>query len=226
MSGQINLFNPIFLKTKKVFSAVALFQAFVLVLSGAILMLGYAGYQSRELNKNAEIVTAQLRVAEAQVAKLRAMAAPPGANLALENSLATLEADIKNRQKIAAILQKSDFGNTKGYSAYMVAFARQIPNGLWLTGFNITGGGSEVALQGRSLKPELVPAYVSQLKLETIMQGKSFSALQMQLPQIVSAAVAGKVEINKPVEYAAYVEFDLRSSDSVEKNSPSGVKGK
>lgn len=226
MSGQINLFNPIFLKTKKVFSAVALFQAFVLVLSGAILMLGYAGYQSRELNKNAEIVTAQLRVAEAQVAKLRAMAAPPGANLALENSLATLEADIKNRQKIATILQKSDFGNTKGYSAYMVAFARQIPNGLWLTGFNITGGGSEVALQGRSLKPELVPAYVSQLKLETIMQGKSFSALQMQLPQIVSAAVAGKVEINKPVEYAAYVEFDLRSSDSVEKNSPSGVKGK
>ena len=88
MSGQINLFNPIFLKTKKVFSAVALIQAFGLVLLGAIMMLLYAQYQSRELNKNADIVTAQLRVAEAQVAKLRAMAAPAGANVALENSLA------------------------------------------------------------------------------------------------------------------------------------------
>ncbi len=226
MSGQINLFNPIFLKTKKVFSAAALFQAFGLVLLGAILMVAYAGYQSKELNKNADIVTAQLRVAETQVAKLRAMATPPGVNVVLENSLAKLDADIKNRQKIATILQKSDFGNTKGYSAYMVAFARQIPAGLWLTGFNITGGGSEVALQGRSLKPELVPAYVSQLKLETVMQGKSFSALQMQLPQIINPPVAGKVEVSKPVEYAAYIEFDLHSSDSVEKNSPSGVKGK
>lgn len=226
MSGQINLFNPIFLKTKKVFSAVALIQAFGLVLLGAIMMLMYAQYQSSELNKNAEIVTTQLRVAEAQVAKLRTMAAPAGANVALENSLVKLEADIKNRQKIATILQKSDFGNTKGYSAYMLAFGRQAPTGLWLTGFNITEGGNEVALQGRSVKPELVPQYVSQLKRENIMHGKSFSALQMQLPQIISVAVAGKVETIKPLEYASYIEFDLRSSDSAEKNNPSGVKGK
>lgn len=226
MSGQINLFNPIFLKTKKVFSAVALIQAFGLVLLGAIMMLMYAQYQSSELNKNAEIVTTQLRVAEVQVAKLRTMAAPAGANVALENSLVKLEADIKNRQKIATILQKSDFGNTKGYSAYMLAFGRQAPTGLWLTGFNITEGGNEVALQGRSVKPELVPQYVSQLKRENIMHGKSFSALQMQLPQIISVAVAGKVETIKPLEYASYIEFDLRSSDSAEKNNPSGVKGK
>lgn len=226
MSGQINLFNPIFLKKKKVFSAAALFQAFGLVFLGAILVLIYAAYQSKELNKSADIVTAQLHVAEAQVAKLRAMARPPGANVALENSLARLEADIKNRQKIATILQKSDFGNTKGYSAYMVAFARQIPAGLWLTGFNITGGGNEIALQGRSLKPELVPNYVNQLKLEAIMQGKSFSALQMQLPTMATASVQGKTDSGKSVEYAAYVEFDLRSSDTAEKNSPSGVKGK
>ena len=108
----------------------------------------------------------------------------------------------------------------------MLAFARQVPNGLWLTGFNITEGGNGVALQGRSLKPELVPLYVSQLKRENIMQGKSFSALQMQLPQISSVAVAGQIDTKKPVEYAAYIEFDLRSSDSAEKNSPSGVKGK
>ena len=66
MSGQINLFNPIFLKTKKVFSAVALIQAFGLVLFGAILVLIYAAYQSKELSKNADIVTAQLHAAEGE----------------------------------------------------------------------------------------------------------------------------------------------------------------
>lgn len=224
MSGQINLFNPIFLKTKKVFSALALVQAVGLLVLGGILMAMYVWYQARELNKNAEIITAQLRVAETQVAKLRAMTAPPGASEALGNALAKLETDIKNRQKITTILQKSDFGNTKGYSAYMLAFARQIPTGVWLTGFNITGGGNEVALQGRSLRPELVPIYVSQLKLETIMQGKSFSTLQMQLPPITSAAVQGKADNVKGFDYASYIEFDLRSSDASEKNSPAGVK--
>ena len=95
-----------------------------------------------------------------------------------------------------------------------------------MTSFNITGGGNDIAMQGRSLKPELVPVYVSQLKREDIMQGKSFSALQMQLPQIASVPVSGKVETSTPVEYAAYVEFDLRSSDSTEKNSQPGVNGK
>jgi Tfp pilus assembly protein PilN len=226
MSQQINLFNPIFLKTKKVFSAVALFQTFGLVLLGAILVMAYAIYQSIDLKKSAAIVSAQLRTVETQVAKLRAQVTTPGANKALEESLAKLEADIKNRQKIAVILQKSDFGNTQGYSAYLAAFARQIPNGLWLTGFDISGGGNEVGLQGRTLKPELVPTYISQLKREPIMQGKSFAALQMQLPPLANITSPTKSETAKQSERAAYIEFDLHSTDTTEKNSSTGVKVK
>jgi Tfp pilus assembly protein PilN len=226
MSGQINLFNPVFLKTEKVFSAVALIQAFGLVMLGSVAMAIYVVYQSNELIKNADIVTAQLRVAEVQVAKLRAMVAPTGAKVVLEQSLSKLESDIQNRQKIATILQTNDFGNTKGYSAYLAAFARQIPAGLWLTGFNITGGGNEVALQGRSLRPDLVPLYVTQLKREAVMQGKSFSALQIHLPTMNDEPIARKMDAGKPAPYAAYVEFDLRSSDSAEKNAAAEGNGK
>lgn len=229
MSQQINLFNPIFLKQKKFFSALALAQIFGMVLFGAVLLALYATYQAAELKRNAELVTAQLRIAEAQVTRVRAEAVAPVRDKALEEKLARLEAEIKGRQQIVEILQKSDFGNTKGYSAYLVAFARQIPTGVWLTGFDIHAGGSEIGLQGRTLKPEGVPQYVNQLKLESVMQGKSFATLEMQLPQVLNAGVQGKIEAVKQAlgsAPAAYIEFDLRSNDVPEKANAAGAKPK
>ena len=241
MSQQINLFNPIFLKQKKIFSAITLLQMSGLVLLGAVLVAIYTTFQSAELNRNAGIVAAQLRTAQAQVARLRADASAPAKSKALEDALVKVEAEIKSRQQISSILQKNDFGNTTGFSAYLVAFARQIPNGLWLTGFNISRAGNEIGLQGRTLKPELLPLYVTQLKRETVMQGKSFAELQMQIPRAASAAVAsnvghlndiigaatqGKSEAGKQLDAVPYIEFNLRSSITAEKANMTGVTGK
>ncbi|MDO8651992.1 MAG: PilN domain-containing protein [Undibacterium sp.] len=241
MSQQINLFNPIFLKQKKIFSAITLLQMSGLVLLGAVLVAIYTTFQSAELNRNAGIVAAQLRTAQAQVARLRADASAPAKSKALEDALVKVEAEIKSRQQISSILQKNDFGNTTGFSAYLVAFARQIPNGLWLTGFNISRAGNEIGLQGRTLKPELLPLYVTQLKREPVMQGKSFAELQMQIPRAASAAVAsnvghlndiigaatqGKSEAGKQPDAAPYIEFNLRSSITAEKANMTGVTGK
>ena len=241
MSQQINLFNPIFLKQKKIFSAITLLQMSGLVLLGAVLVAIYTTFQSAELNRNAGIVAAQLRTAQAQVARLRADASAPAKSKALEDALVKVEAEIKSRQQISSILQKNDFGNTTGFSSYLVAFARQIPNGLWLTGFNISRAGNEIGLQGRTLKPELLPLYVTQLKRETVMQGKSFAELQMQIPRAASAAVAsnvghlndiigaatqGKSEAGKQPDAAPYIEFNLRSSITAEKANMTGVTGK
>lgn len=241
MSQQINLFNPIFLKQKKIFSAITLLQMSGLVLLGAVLVAIYTTFQSAELNRNAGIVAAQLRTAQAQVARLRADASAPAKSKALEDALVKVESEIKSRQQISSILQKNDFGNTTGFSAYLVAFARQIPNGLWLTGFNISRAGNEIGLQGRTLKPELLPLYVTQLKRETVMQGKSFAELQMQIPRAASAAVAsnvghlndiigaatqGKSEAGKQLDAVPYIEFNLRSSITAEKANMTGVTGK
>jgi Tfp pilus assembly protein PilN len=222
MSQQINLFNPIFLKTKKIFSAIALLQAFGLVLVGAALLAAYAAYQSAGLNKSAALVSAQLRGVEVQVAKLRAETGTQVKNNALEVALAKLEAEIKSRQQIADILKRNDFGNTQGFSPYMQAFARQIPSGLWLTGFTLAAGGAEINLQGRTLKPEFVPVYVTQLTHENIMQGKSFGSLQMRLPATVMAAPSANSEVKKLAgapQSPPYIEFDLRSSYDADKNS-------
>ncbi|MFZ6750720.1 PilN domain-containing protein [Undibacterium sp. Ren11W] len=224
MSQQINLYNPIFLKTKKTLSALAILQSFVLVTLGALGVAWYVSFQAADLQRGADTVSAQLRAVEAQVSVLRAQNSGQLKNTALENAVAKTEAEIKAKQQIADVLQRRDFGNTQGYSSYMTAFARQIPSGLWLTGFTILGGGSEIALQGRTLKPELVALYVSQLKRENIMQGKSFSALKMELPVETKLSGSGQLNSGKTTHLPPYLEFDLRSSFAQDKADLAGAK--
>ncbi|AZP11500.1 PilN domain-containing protein [Undibacterium parvum] len=224
MSQQINLYNPIFLKTKKALSALALLQSFGLITLGSLGVALYVSLQASDLQRSADTVSAQLRAVETQVSVLRVQNSGQEKNPSLEAALAKTEAEIKAKQQITDVLQHRDFGNTQGYSSYMTAFARQIPSGLWLTGFTILGGGSEIALQGRTLKPELVALYVSQLKRESVMQGKGFSALKMELPIEIKASAADQLNPGKAKHLPAYLEFDLRSSFAQDKADLAGVK--
>jgi hypothetical protein len=206
MSQQINLFNPIFLKQKKYFSALAMAQALGLILLGALLLSVYSRYQFSGIRKEAANTTAQLGLVLAQLNQVKVEYAPQQKSQILEDGVKKTEAEVKSLQQVFDTLQKGDIGNTKGYSAYMRAFSHQIVDGLWLTGFSIIGAGSEMGLQGRALRPELVPAYINRLKQESVIQGKTFSSLELQLPQPEQHPASA--------HYAAapYVEFDLRSS--------------
>lgn len=214
MSQQINLFNPIFLKQKKHFSALAMAQALGLILLGSIVMIAYASFQLSSLSKEAAATTAQLKATEAQLAKVSADYAPRQKDKALDAEVQKAEAEMKSRQQVFDLMQKDGIGNTKGYSEYLRAFSRQIAGGIWLTGFSISGAGSEIELHGRALQPDMVPAYIGRLKQEPVMQGKSFSTLAMQAPQM-SAASAGDATVAKQRMQAGYIEFSLRSSDAV-----------
>jgi hypothetical protein len=102
---------------------------------------------------------------------------------------------------VLTMLKSGAIGNTQGYSEYMRAFARQSINGLWLTGFDIIGDGTQISLSGAVVNPELVPSFIQRLGKEKVMQGKTFSTLQMQQP---------KKDGDRAVP--RYVEFNLRST--------------
>ncbi|MDB5762632.1 MAG: putative Mannose-sensitive agglutinin biosis protein MshI, partial [Herminiimonas sp.] len=123
----------------------------------------------------------------------------------LEEQVKKAEAEMLALKQVFDILQKGDIGNTKGYSGYLRAFSRQIFDGVWLTGLDIIGAGNEIALQGRALQPELVPAYMTRLKNEPVMQGKSFGTLEMQTPK----ASKGDPATDKSGTHAGYIEFSL-----------------
>ena len=224
MSQQINLYNASLLKRKSVFSAANLM--IVLALNCVILMIGVTitRIQTSDMKKTAEQSSLQLKNLNDQAQSLRNSQAPKLKSPALENELRTIEATLMRRHQIAQILQNSEFGNTEGYSAYLSAFARQIPANLWLTGFSLEGAGYDLVLYGRTLQAELIPQYVSQLKQEKIMQGKSFSTLQVERPLLTLPLTAGPADPKKTAEPAPYLEFQLHSSEQKEKMLSDGVK--
>lgn len=223
MSQQINLFNPIFLKKKKYFSATTMAQALGLIVLGCALGAAYAGYQVAMLAKEAERTTAQLNSVKDQLGKANAAFAPKQMDKSLDDEIRKTEADIASVQRLFDFMQKGDFGNTKGYAEYMRAFARQVMNGVWLTGFHINGAGNEIGLQGGALQPELVPAYINRLKREQILQGKSFAALDMEAPAVDPNDKAGAASRRTP----AYIKFRLQSYGLLNESAQSsGAKGK
>ena len=78
MSQQINLFNPIFLKQKRYFSAATMLQALGLVLGGMLVFYGYTAYQSGVQARVAADAARQLAAQTQQVAALTRDYSPQG----------------------------------------------------------------------------------------------------------------------------------------------------
>jgi hypothetical protein len=215
VSQQINLFNPIFLKQKKYFSAVTMAQALGLIMLGVAALSAYAGYRLFELKKEAAATTAQLAQTQAQLEKLKATFAPRQRSQTLEAEIGKAEAELTTKNQALETLQNGELGNTAGYSEYLRAFARQIVPGIWLTGFTIHAAGKDIAIRGRATQPEMVPNYLGRLKRETTMQGKSFSTFEMHRPA-GEQAKAGNGASAAPAAAPGFVEFRLSSAGIAE----------
>ncbi|ADE12821.1 PilN domain-containing protein [Sideroxydans lithotrophicus] len=201
MSQQINLFNPIFMKQKKYFSVATMLQALGLIVLGSTVFYAYAVYQVSQLSKQAEEMSKRYASEQARLANFTNEFSLQRSAQMLDEQLKQLEAQAKSQEAVLAMLKSGAIGNTQGYSEYMRAFARQSINGLWLTGFDIIGDGTQISLSGAVVNPQLVPSFIQRLGKERVMQGKTFSTLQMQQP---------KKDGDRAVP--RYVEFNLRST--------------
>lgn len=215
MSQQINLFNPVFLRQEKHFSALAMAQGLGLIFLGLAGLTGYSYYREARLSADAVAVSQRLKSAQAQLAELVERNKQQPKSQALEEEVLLAEARLKIRRQALDIVQQGELSNTKGYSEYFRAFARQSTNGLWLTGFSIDAAGNDIEIDGRALQPELVPAYIRAIRREPVFQGKSFATLQMRSTRDAPASPAA------PDSTSAYVEFTLQSSAST--NAPGGT---
>ena len=212
MSQQINLFNPVFLKTKKYFSAITMAEGLGLILMGSLALFAYASYQTRAFDRQAAQTSQSLDAARAQLEKVTTTFAPRNASQLLAQDIARLELQLKARQGVQAILKGGEFGNAKGFSEYMRAFSHQSLNGLWLTGFTIQGADAAMTINGRVLQAELVPTYIKRLGQESAMQGRTFASLEMSRPPEVKTA-PGAVATEKPI-LPPFVEFSLSATTS------------
>jgi len=204
MSQQINLFNPVFLKQRKYFSLLAMLQALGLIVLGSLFLYGYALYQVRQLEQQSATTNKRHSAEQARFERSAAEFSPQQAMQTLQAEIRQLEQNLAEQARMVDTLKSGSIGNTTGYSQYMSAFSRQVVQGLWLTGFKMTGDAAQISLSGGVLDPELLPVYIQRLGKEQVMRGKTFSTLQMQQP---------KSEPGKENKSASrYVEFTIHST--------------
>ena len=211
MSQQINLYHPVFRKQEKKFSALTMLQAATLVLAGIVLMYGYATWQVRSLRHQAGLIDVQFNTAVRQRDDLDRQLAARQVNPNYAKEVERLESRIQAVQHIRDLARRDYFFGGDGYSKYFIAFARQGVAGLWLTGFTVAGAGEQIALQGRTELPELVPQYLQKLSTEQLLAGTEFDTFQITRPE--NASRKGM---------AAYVDFSVRTRDANPAHRDSG----
>lgn len=207
MSQQINLYNPILLKQKKIFSSATMAQSLGILLLGLLAFYGYARYQIASLQSETERSAKRLENAQARVSRLAQQFSPRLKDAELEARIKHAEAELKTLAQAQQALQQSGLLDSNGFSPYFKALARQIVDGLWLTQFSVASG--EMRISGRTLKPELVPDYIRRLGTEQAMHGRRFSMLEMRQPE-VAETTEGKP--GKPASAPRYIEFTLQSA--------------
>lgn len=203
MSQQVNLYHPIFRKQEKKFSALTMLQAAALVLAGIVLMYGYAAWQVRSLRSQAGQTDNQVRTVTRQLEDVGRQLALRQVNPRHAKEIERLEGRIQAVQHIRELARRDYFFGGDGYSKYFIAFARQSVSGLWLTGFTVAGAGEQIALEGRTETPELVPRYLQKLSSEQLLAGTEFDSFQMTRPD--NAGHKG---------LAGHVNFSVRTRDA------------
>lgn len=201
MSQQINLFNPLFLRKEKYFSARTMLQSLALIALGLGAFYVYALTQTSELERLAGDYGRQLAVQRDQFIKLGGQ----GRSKLLEAEVSRLDSGLKSRRSVLALMQGGVLGNTEGFSRYFAAFGRHAMRGVWLTGFSVGESGNELRIRGRVLYPDLVPAYLKALNGEDVMRGRLVTELRL-VAKDESATRQGASAGAGPERF---VEFDL-----------------
>jgi len=180
MRQQINLYQPIFRKQKKVFSAVAMLQitGFFIVVLGGIYLYSKVQLQPfrEELDRNNEQLlklTGRIEVVSGDLASRQAGGI-------IKGELERAEVELERINLARNALTSGAIGNSAGFSAYLEAFAESHVNGAWLTSFNLEAGGRKMTINGVSIDPELVPIYIKRLAEAEVFDNSNFNTVELE----------------------------------------------
>lgn len=180
INQQVNLFQPIFRKERKLLSFRALLQGGAVVVLVFALFYGWGWQKTQTMKGDVAQLQGQLERQTQQLAELNLRLSQRKLDTSLQQELARLRQEAAARQEVVDALSHIHSAYTRGVSSYLEGFARQTPKNLWLTGFRVQGGGEGLVIQGSALKPDLVPLFLQQLSHEPSLAGTQFGLLQMQ----------------------------------------------
>ena len=178
MHQQINLFQPVFRKQQKVFSARTLAQIAAAVLVLLLAILGHARWSLASMGRSAEALQQQHEHIRKQIEALEAAYQTPDTRT-LDAEIEQLMADIDQRNSLLVQFDQQIIQHRNGFAAQFSALAEGHMAGLWLEGITVEGDGL-IELRGISLDAKLVPAYLQQLQKRQGLSTTPFETVSMQ----------------------------------------------
>lgn len=98
---------------------------------------------------------------------------------AVEAALESVTATLVRRQQLLGRVENLIATEAIGFSAPLLALARQVPQGLWLTQIRLDARQGNVGLAGKAQSGRLVPVYLEKLGDEPAFAGKTFGSFRL-----------------------------------------------
>lgn len=181
MTRQINLFNPTLRLKREWLTGKSLLWG----ISVMVVLLGLYGallrWDSGQLAIEAKRVGEELTARQEELSRLNHEIASRKVSSETQAALRRAEATLRGRERVGEAMASGALGSPEGFSEFLIAFARQTQEGLWMVGLQMAEGGRDITLEGRTLNSDRLPAYIRGLNGEPILRGRSFAALNVQL---------------------------------------------
>jgi Fimbrial assembly protein (PilN) len=219
MSQQIDFRSAASLRRRSRLSPAALMLAGVL--SVVALAAGLARYEQgrlRVVETEAGAIARSLKELESAHERLRSAERPNTRETENEAALTNLLGQLKSREAVVAALRGGAIGTTGGFSRYMEALSRQAMDGVWLTGFDLSDGGSQITLSGRALHAALLPEYLSRLSREAVLAGRTLESMVVTEQSLTNSHPAGPKD-SQPLsrKEPRYVQFTVSSGGAADR---------
>lgn len=179
MKQQVNLYQPIFRRQKKVLSGLAMVQVVLLVAAGLGLIYVHAAWRLHTLKGDIVVLDAQRNAARARLEDTQRRMPPRQASRLLQAQVTAQATDLARRQRVVAMLGGWQAPGRRGFSSLLEALSREHIPDTWITDFRVSDGGQVLEIHGSALRPELIPRYVERLGRETAFREIRFQGLEM-----------------------------------------------
>jgi len=174
---QVNLYQDELRVIKLKYSFDILLKSCGALIIAFSLLSGFKYYQLQQEQITLAEINNNNAILKTEKQKIEQSKGSKDANL--EKKIKEKTKELANKQRVVQILSQDEFGNTNGFSGLLGGLARQRLEGLWLTHLSISAGGSNIALNGSTLKAELLPKYLQRLSAETAFSGITFQKFVM-----------------------------------------------
>jgi Tfp pilus assembly protein PilN len=187
MYQQINLYQPVFRRQHKVFSAVTLAQMVAAVLVLLLAILGHTRWTLAGMQDSAAALQQQHAHMQVQVDALEEAQHTPDTKV-VDAEIERLGSSIEQRQELLAQFDQLVLQHQHGFSSHFRILAEQHLPGLWLDGVTVNAQG-EIEVRGTALEEKLVPAYLQGLAKRPDLSSTAFETVAM------NRAESGQAEI-------------------------------